>query len=480
MSPDPRDQRIAQLEQLNAELTRQNAELKKQNAQLQQRIAALEEKARKSSRNSSKPPSSDGPHTPRRTKRDKPKKTSGRKRGAQPGHAKAERELVPQERVDYHTDCVPKECERCAAELTQLEAEPRLHQVAELPRIRALIHQFALYAGECTDCGHISRASLPHGVPSRAFGPSVDATVALLIGVYRLSKRSVQSLMLSMFGLKISLGAVIGCQNAASEALAEPYEDAVDFAQQQPVKNADETSWRQQLRRVWLWTVVTPLVTVFMIHPRRNTNAAQELLGAAKGALGTDRHGAYRWWPLRQWQVCWAHLLRDFQAIAERTGHAGRIGKALVEEAGRLLKWHQQVRDGTMTRSTFRSEAGRLSRRIETLLMEGRDECAHARTAGTCKALLKVFPALWLFVDNEKVEPTNNSAERAVRHGVLMRKVSLGTQSALGSRFIERILTVHATLRSQRRDALTFIRDACQARLNGAAPPSLLPKPPPN
>lgn len=468
MSVDPRDQRIAQLEQ-------ESAELRALVAQLQARIAELEEKLGKSSHNSSKPPSSDGLYKPKRNRRNKPRKPSGKKQGAQPGHVKFERELVPPEQVDHHTDCVPDGCEQCGAELKELEAKPLLHQVAELPRVQPIVHQYALHAGECGDCGHLTRASLPEGVPSRAFGPSVDATVALLVGAYRLSKRGVQSLLQSVFGLQMSLGAVIDCQNAASEAIAEPYEEAVDFAQQQPVKNADETSWRQQFKRFWLWTVVTPLVTVFMIHARRNTSAAQELLGFAHGALVTDRHGAYRWWPLSDWQVCWAHLLRDFVAIAERAGHAGQIGKRLVTETECLFKWHQRVRDGTMQRSTFRRHASGLRQRVKALLEEGRDECDHSRTAGTCKALLKVFAALWLFVDNENVEPTNNSAERAVRHPVLMRKLSLGTQSAFGSRFMERILTTHATLRSQQRDVLGFLYEACQARLNAAAPPSLLP-----
>jgi transposase len=460
-----------------SELKQQNAELKQLVAQLQERVALLEEMHRKSSRNSSKPPSSDGPAGPQR-KYHKSKKRSGKKRGAQPGHVKAERALVPPERVDHHTDCVPEECEHCGNKLSAMGLRPHRHQVFELPPIQPIVHEYALHAGECDDCGRVTRATLPMGVPSRAFGPSVDATVAVLVGVYRLSKRGVQSLLHNMFGLDLSLGAVLDCQNVVSAALLEPYDQAAKFARQQPVKNADETSWREQRKLCWLWTLVTPLVTVFMIHSRRNAEAARELLGPPIGMLGTDRHGAYRWWPLWNWQACWSHLIRDFTAIYERGGHSGKLGGVLLEESKQLFKWYHQVRDGSLKRQTFQRYVSSLKARVNKALKEGRDECKHSKTSGTCKAMLKVFPAFWLFVEHEDVEPTNNSSEQTVRHGVMMRKVSFGTQSAAGSRFIERILTAHATLLRQKRNILDFIKSACVAQLHKTKPPSLLPTKP--
>lgn len=470
-SSDSQDRRYAELKQ-------QNAELKQLVGQLQERVALLEEVVRKSSRNSSKPPSTDGP-TGGSTKYPGSRKRSGKKRGAQPGHKKFERTLVPPERVDHHTDCVPDECEHCGSALQTTDLAPVLHQVFELPQVQPIVHQYALHTGECDDCGRLTRANLPIGVPSRVFGPSVDATVALLMGVYRLSKRGVQSLMHNLFGLSLSLGAVVDCQNVASEALAVPYEQAAEFARQQPVKNADETSWREQMQLHWLWVLVTPLVTVFMIRSRRNAEAARELLGQATGTLGADRHGAYRWWPLHDWQACWSHLIRDFTAIHERQGHSGKLGAVLLEESKQLFKWYHRVRDGTLKRQTFQRYVSPLKDRVHKALEEGRDECEHSKTAGTCKAMLKVFPAFWLFVQNEDVQPTNNCSEQAVRHGVIMRKVSLGTQSSAGSRFIERILTVHATLLRQNRDILGFLRSVCVAQLHHAEPPSLLPSPTP-
>ena len=253
-----------------------------------------------------------------------------------------------------------------------------------------------------------------------------------------------------------------------------PVEEAKAFVVEEPIKHADETGWREARRRAWLWTVVTATVTVFMIHTRRNAVAARAILGRAHGVLVSDRHGAYNWWPAVKHQFCWAHLIRDFVKIAERRCDSERIGNALLAEAERMFGWWHRVRDGTLARSTFRVYMRTVQRRVESLLAEGA-AVPHFKTSKTCAKLLKRADALWTFLYVEGVEPTNNTAERAVRHGVLCRKTSYGTHSEEGSRFVERILSVHATLRQQRRNVLHFVHDACRAALDGTPPPSLLP-----
>ena len=281
------------------------------------------------------------------------------------------------------------------------------------------------------------------------------------------------------------MGAIVDSQREVSEALAEPYVEIVAHAQAAPVKNADETSWvegKGKKARAWLWTLVTAHAIVFMIQKTRATDGAIKLLLNGKtrigelvfGVLGTDRHGAYNFWPLRCRQFCWSHLLRDFTAISERTGASGRIGKQLIEETGRMFGWWHRVRDGTLSRASFRVYMRSLRVRVEAFLAEGIKQ-GDKKTAGTCAKLLKAKVALWTFVRVEGVEPTNNSAERAVRHGVILRKVSGGTKSKGGSRFIERILTSRATLRLHGRPILPFLLAACEARLRRTSPPSLLP-----
>jgi transposase len=473
---DWRDDRIAEIEKENAELRAQLAEALK-------RIAELEEKLGKSSRNSSKPPSSDTPAQVAERRKKAAAITNpggGRKPGGQPGHEKFSRQLVPPEQVNRHVDCIPEHCERCSKRLRGRDPAPHLHQVFHLPEVRPLVDQYAQHALRCSDkeCGHVTVGKLPDGVPHGAFGPSVIATVALLLGVCRVGRRTVQELLADLFHLPMSLGGVVGCQDIASAALQSPVDEAKQAASRAAVKHSDETSWREGPKRakVWLWVMVTKTLVVFQIHKERSAQAARDLLGRARGVLISDRYSSYSFWPLWLRQVCWAHLIRDFVAIAERGGESQRIGDGLLDEARRLFAWWHRVRDGTLKRATFQVYVRNLQKRVSALLEQG-SSCAHPSTARTCAQITKVWPALWLFVEREGIEPTNNRAERAVRHPVLWRKSSGGTHSELGSRFAERILTVVATLRLQNRNTLSFLRAACEAHLSGSQVPSLLSAP---
>ena len=126
----------------------------------------------------------------------------------------------------------------------------------ELPPVEPIVTEYQLHALDCRLCDHRTMGKLPEGVSARAFGPTVDTVVAVLMGVYRLTKRQVPELMRDVFGLQMSVGAVIGCQEAASAAVAQTVEDARSYAKQQPVKHADETGWREgaSRSRAWLWT----------------------------------------------------------------------------------------------------------------------------------------------------------------------------------------------------------------------------------
>lgn len=469
MARDWRDDRIAEQAATIAEQGVTIAKLMAQVEVLLARVAKLEEQARRSSRNSSQPPSSDGPGAPpARTKL-----PTGRKPGGQEGHEKHDRPLVPADKVNKRTVLRPKRCGGCNAALIGSDPAPHRHQVFELPRIEPIVEEYELHSLDCP-CGVRTTATLPAGVPKGVFGPSVVAMAATLMGVYRLSKRAVPDLMRDVFGLSISLGAVVGCQRIASAALAAPVAEATAFVVDEPVKYADETGWREARSPAWLWSVVTASVTVFMIHRRRTAEAAKAILGSVRGVLVSDRHGGYNWWPNARHQFCWAHLIRDFVKIAERRTDSERIGNALLAESKRMFEWWNRVRDGTLARSTFRVYMCSVQSEVEALLTEGA-AVPHRKTARTCAKLLKRKEALWTFVRVEGVQPTNNIAERAVRHGVLCRKTSYGTHSEEGSRFVERILSVHATLRQQQRNVLHFVHDACRALLLNTPAPSLLP-----
>lgn len=272
----------------------------------------------------------------------------------------------------------------------------------------------------------------------------------------------------------MSLGTVSACEARASEALAAPVAEAQAHVRTQPVVNADETGWREAAARAWLWVAATPLVTVFLVDGKRGAVAAKALLGEFSGVLVSDRWSAYNSWEVTTRQLCWAHLLRDFTAISERGGEAGRIGRRLLEEATEMFHLWHQLREGALERAHFRREMEPVMQAVEALLAQGA-ACSHAKTAGQCRNVLALAPALWTFVQVPGVEPTNNAAERAVRPGVLWRKGSFGSDSERGSRFAERILTVAATCRQQERNVLNFLVEALTSYQEGRPAPSLLP-----
>jgi len=382
---------------------------------------------------------------------------------------------MPIERVDRVEEVRPVLCQECGARLAGSDRSPERRQVTEIPPLRPTVTEYRLHAICCGRCGATTRAPLPDGVPERAFGLRLQSLLALLAGAYRISKRGIEDLCHDVFNVEISLGSIANLEDDTSRVLEEPVEEAKRFVREQGAAHLDETGWRQENRRAWLWTAVTSAVTIFLIRLSRGSDVAKEILGETfKGFLVSDRWSGYSWVDLRRRQLCWAHLIRDFRKIAEFGGTAAPIGEALLACAKELFRsWHR-VRDGTLKRSSFRVYASRVRVKVRGLLADGAAS-AHPKSASMCRAILRVEPALWTFVRVEGLEPTNNDAERAIRPVVLWRKGSFGTQSRGGSDFVERILTTVATLRQQRRNVLEYLTSACEAALHGRPAPSLIP-----
>jgi transposase len=160
--------------------------------------------------------------------------------------------------------------------------------------------------------------------------------------------------------------------------------------------------------------------------------------------------------------------------MTERGGPSQALGEALQVQVCQMFHWWHRVRDRTLAPASFASYMRPIRREVERLLEAGQ-VCGVPKTEGTCREVLKRRQALWTFVRHEGVEPTNNVAERAIRPGVLWRKGSFGTHSPEGSRFVEAIMTVVATLKQQHRNVLDYVTAACEAALRGELAPSLLP-----
>jgi transposase len=336
------------------------------------------------------------------------------------------------------------------------------------------VTEYQLHRLRCPGCGLSTCAALPAGVPTGGQGPRLQALLALMTGAYRMSKRMVETFCADVLGVPVCAGQVCASEADTAAATEPVVQELREYVRSQPA-NVDETGWWQKRQRRWLWAVVAQAVTVFTIALSRAAAVAQRLVDPAAGqVITTDRYKGYLWLPLRQRQVCWAHLIRDFQAMVDRANAGSAIGEELLCCAEDLFTWWYRVRDGTLSRSTFRQYAGELRRWVRAQLEAGA-ACGCAKTAGTCRDVLAVEPALWTFVRIEGIEPTNNAAERALRHAVQWRRTSYGTDSESGSHFVANILTGVATCRQQGRNVLEYLTGCCRAAVAGTPSASLLP-----
>jgi transposase len=469
---------------LSQRLQEQEERIKQQD----ERIRELEERLNQSSKNSSKPPSSDGFG---QSAGNQNKAKNRKSQSSQKSSPRQVRKLQPSEACDQVQEVLPSVCAECGAPLSGHDNHPHRHQEIELPPIEPRVIEYRLHQLSCGACGHQTRARLPSGVSPSGYGERLSAIVALLSGPYRQSYRQVCALMDELFGVALSRGSVGRLRDEMSAALEAPVAAAKDYVQAQPVIHSDETSFPQGNRdggnpnrtKGWMWVLVTPLVSFFEIVLSRSQQTAQALIGDAySGIVTSDRYSAYGWIALEQRQVCWAHLKRDLTAMAERIGASHDIGTALLRRQHRLFRWWHRVRDGTLSREQLITQVFYLRQGFKATLAEAAalpidsdEKSPLAKTVRTCRRLLKVEPALWTFVATVGVEPTNNAAERALRPAVIWRKTSFGAQSQGGSQFVARLLTVTTSLKAQGKNILDFLTHACLAARTGKEPPSLLP-----
>jgi transposase len=455
------------------------------------RVAQLEEQKGRSSRNSSKPPSSDGGGFKPRGKGKS--KASGRTRGGQKGHPGAGRDLLPSEQCEEVIPHFPTTCRSCGEALSGKDPEPLRHQVVDIPKIVPFVIEHQLHRLVCPCCRTTTTAELPVGVESGGFGPQLSALVGLLGGTYHLSYRKVQSLLDQVLGVEISTGAINTIRCRLSEALAQAVEEVKAAICREQVAHMDETGGpignadgnNPDGRRGWLWVVVTPTLAVFQLALSRSAEVAKALLGEAfAGFVISDRYSAYSWLPLKRRQICWAHIKRDLIAIAERLGVSAQAGQKLLELEHQLFHHWHRWREGQISRQELQVLTIPIRQAFEAKLREVSDlgfakgeKTPWASTVRTCRQMLKVAPAFWTFLEHpELVEPTNNAAERALRPAVIHRKLCYGVQSQRGGLCHGRLLTVTTTLKQQGRDVLEFLVEAWEAHRDGQPAPSLLPQ----
>ncbi len=323
-------------------------------------------------------------------------------------------------------------------------------------------------------CGHRTCAAYDTTqIPSSPFGPRLVAAVALLTGVYHLSRRATQRLLHELFGITISLGALSRMEARASAAPAPAAGEAQREVEAADVKHTDATSWLRAGMMMALWTIASTTATVYRIVENGRRETVRKLYGAFQGILVSDRASVFDFWEMSQRQVCWAHLVRKFVSFSERDGPVGAFGRELLECTTLIFEYWHGFRNGQLTRDELATWMRPLQRRFE-LVLERAGATGIARLSGSCADILAHRDALWTFVTHEGVDPTNNHAERELRAFVLWRRRSFGSQSERGERFAERVMTVAHTARKQGKSVLDFMVACCAASMRGTRPPMLL------
>ena len=276
--------------------------------------------------NSSLPPSSQHPHA----KPKAPKTKSSQKRpGAQPGHPKHDRDLIPSDQCDQVIELKPETCRRCGQELSEVNSDPLRHQVWELPEIRAEVREYQRHRLECPCCGTQTCACLPPGIPQGQSGPRLAAFAGLLMGYYRQSKRRTALFLQDLLKMPCSEGLAVKMHCQVAQSLEKPYEELKARIGEQSQVFMDETPTKQAHEKAWLWTVVARPFAVFAIFPNRKAKALGELLGKGfEGVIHCDRAKMYWREPKLQW--CWSHLKRDVQALIDPSRQSSQtIGSRL-------------------------------------------------------------------------------------------------------------------------------------------------------
>jgi transposase len=439
-------------------------ELKTQNDELREEVRELGERIGKSSRNSSRPPSSDS--TSQRAKRTKKPRSQNRK-GAQPGHEKHERCILPESEVNSVQRYFPAALCGCGGSVT-IEPDPRCrHQVFDIPVVRFSVIEHQLFGGYCSGCGTHHCAQTPDSVPAGQMGPNLVALIAHLSGRYHFSIRNIQNYLLEHWQLSFSIGAISQAQAKATAALGEPYRQIGKYVRQQPVVHADETRHFRGNECRWLWALVAVQACYFLTQASRGKEAADTLLGDFSGYLVTDDYVGYNRVSEDRRQLCWPHLIRKFIDIGSRVGNGGKIGRRLLLIAHAVIRTRHRWQDQRINESTYFRRMNRLRRSFRHTLERGSRLRIDGRTKRQCVHLIKRESMCWTFLSDHRIPLDNNTAERALRPYVIWRKLSFASQSYQGDQFRPLILSIVGTAQRLGISSYQFIRSACGESMSG-------------
>lgn len=445
--------------------------------QLLQRVEKLEEENRElrarlnsNSNNSSKPPSSDF----KKNKKNK-KHSSGKSSGGQKGHPGHFRQLMEENEVDRMIDCKAfKPCEVCGGEVNTLDTIIR-HQVHELPVLKCDVTEYRVFMGRCGCCTHKQIAELPDGASWGITGPRLTSFMSMLVSKYHLSRRQLQEFLEEHLHFRISLGTVFNKQKLVNQVLETPVDALLPVIKQSPSIHMDETGHRQEGQNHWIWTVASNTAAYFKITKSRGKKVVNELMSDYEQTVISDRYAVYNYFDSSQRQICWAHLKRDFTRLWQKDDKVlSRIGKGLLRCEAQLFHLWYQFRELRITRDELLRQSAPIIRATGEYLEQGSYTAPELKVARFCKNLLERFSSLWMFLEKEHVEPTNNHAERCLRFLVIWRKKYYGTQSHEGSEYVARTASLIKTTKLQNSNPFQYLAQAIQCHFSKQPIPHII------
>jgi transposase len=433
---------------------------------LESRVKELEARVGLNSRNSSKPPSSDGPAKPIvKSLREK----SGRPPGGQPGHEGITlRQVATPDRVEMHW---PHRC-ACGCDLAgQPVTRVERYQVFDLPEPRMVVTEHQVNIKICPTCEAECKGALPPEVSAAPvqYGPRVRALVVYLRVYQLLPYERLSALCRDAFGLAVSKATIEAAEVEADGHLQPFVEEVAAQLRAAPVAHADETGFRVEGRTRWLHVVATPELTLYHVHDKRGQEAmeAQGILPQFTGRLVHDCWGPYFAYENCTHGLCGAHLLRELKFAHEEQGQAWAF------EMSQCLLYLSGLRTARSDAPFSAEGIAFFEAQYEAILARGATELPHppervarrgrlpkSKSANLHERLVKHRDAVLRFVHDPQVPFTNNLAEQSVRMAKVQQKISGCLRTLAGARRFARLRSYVSTLIKQHRHVLTHIANA--------------------
>jgi len=461
------ERRFAELEARFEELERKFEAVCNELAETKTKLAA----ATKNSSNSSKPPSSDIVKPIRRRK-----PAGKRKKGGQKGHQRTIRPAVPEDELDWLTQYAFEQCPGCGGPVTTDTENPAsiVQQIEIVSRAETTEHQSL--ASHCAACDKMHVCTIPPEIRKAGLcGVELSSIIGFLKGACHASLATIRKYLRDVYGLQLSRGLLAKVIAKVSQAIAPLYEELFGQLKAERILNIDETGHRDSGKRMWTWCFRGSDFTVFKIDPSRGSGVLLDVLGEEfNGIIGCDYFSAYhkyRGLTDCKIQFCFAHLIRELRFLNEHStgrthGWSSRLLDAIRDMFGVIHRREElgdrfdgDLEDAAMevlTRARFRVPNDKKAQNLS------------ARFANDGESYLK-------FLTTPGLEPTNNVAEQAIRFVVIDRKVTQGSKSESGQRWLERVWTVMATCSDHDKSLLDVLRSSLDHFFRGERPPPLLP-----